>query len=161
MPKIEYFQDFMPENVCFGCGKNNHEGLRIQSYWDGDEAVLIWKSEEKYHGWADLLNGGIIATLIDCHCMSTAMAYAYKIENRGLDSEPLYRYATGTLNVKYLNPTSNNEPVEIRAKIKEVKGRKTVLTCNLFSNGQKTVEAEVVAIRVLDSSQKSENNPFA
>ena len=46
----KYFQDFMPENVCFGCGNNNHEGLQIKSYWENDESVLIWKSEEKYHG---------------------------------------------------------------------------------------------------------------
>ncbi|MEK7432729.1 MAG: PaaI family thioesterase [Cyanobacteriota bacterium] len=156
----KYFQDFMPGNVCFGCGNDNHEGLQIKSYWENDESVLIWKSEEKYHGWANLLNGGIIATLIDCHCMGTAMAYAYQSENRELDSQPEYRYATGTLSIKYLKPTSNNSLVELRAKIKEVKGKKTVLTCDVFSDGVKTVESEVIAIRVFDSSVKSESNPF-
>jgi acyl-coenzyme A thioesterase PaaI-like protein len=154
-----YFQDHMPENVCFGCG-HNHEGLQIKSYWEGDVAVLRWRSEDKYHGWSDLMNGGIMATLIDCHCMGTAMADAYRRENRNLDSEPVYRYATGTLSIKYLKPTPNTE-VELRAHVVEVKGRKTVLKCEFISDqGELTAEADVVAIRVFDSSQAEGNNPF-
>ena len=156
----EYFQDSMPGNVCFGCGNDNHDGLQIKSYWEGEEAVCIWQSEEKYHGWSNLMNGGIIATIIDCHCMGTAMAHAYRLENRSLDSLPEYRYATGTLNVKYLRPTSNNHPVELRAKIVEVKNRKTVMSCSLLSQGQISAEAEVVAIRVFDSSQNGGENVF-
>ncbi|MEO9475342.1 MAG: PaaI family thioesterase [Cyclobacteriaceae bacterium] len=159
MGNRDYFQDHMPENVCFGCGKN-HEGLNIKSYWDGDEAVCCWDSEEKYHGWANLLNGGVLATLVDCHCMGTAMAHAYKIENRDLDSDPVYRYATGTLTVKYLKPTPNDKTVELRARIVEVKNRKTVLRCEVFSEGIQTAEADVVAIRVFDSSSHKGENPF-
>ena len=122
--------------------------------------MCVWNSEEKYHGWSNLMNGGIIATLIDCHCMGTAMAHAYKLENRPLDSMPEYRYATGTLNVKYLLPTSNVKPVELRAKIKEVKGRKTAMECQLISQGKVTATAEVVAIRVFDSSQEEGANIF-
>jgi acyl-coenzyme A thioesterase PaaI-like protein len=156
----KYFQNTMPGNVCFGCGNDNHEGLQIKSHWEGEVAVCIWKSEEKYHGWANLLNGGIIATIIDCHCMGAAIAYAYRLENRSLDSPPEYRYATGTLNVKYLLPTSNNHPVELRAQIIEVKNRKTVLECELISQGKVTAKAEVVAIRVFDSSQQDGENLF-
>ncbi len=152
----------MLENVCFGCGIHNDEGLQIKSEWLGDIAVCDWMPEEKYHGWSNLLNGGIIATLVDCHCMGTAMAAAYRAENRSLLSMPEYRYATGTLNVKYLKPTSNLHPVRLEAKIVEEKGRKTTLTCEVFSQGVKTAEADVVAIRVFDSSQDQAEagNPF-
>lgn len=155
MNNSKYFQDHMPENVCFGCG-HNHEGLQIKSYWDGAVSVCEWESEEKYHGWSNLMNGGIMATLIDCHCMGTAMAYAYKMEGRGLDSMPEYRYATGTLSVKYLKPTPNTT-VQLRATVIEAKGRKTVLKCDLLDeNGNKTAEADVVAIRVFDSGENKE-----
>jgi len=158
MSDSPYFQDHMPENICFGCGKN-HEGLQIKSFWEDDVAVCRWTSEEKYHGWAKLMNGGIMATLIDCHCMGTAMADAYRREGRDLDSDPVYRYATGTLTVRYLKPTPN-ETVELRAKVQEVKGRKTVVHCDFMSaDGEKTAEAEVVAIRVYNSSQDKES-PF-
>ncbi len=159
MANSTFFQDHMPENVCFGCG-HNHEGLQIKSYWDGDIAVCKWTSEVKYHGWSDLMNGGIMATLIDCHCMGTAMADAYRRENRNLDTAPVYRYATGTLSVKYLKPTPNDN-VELRAKIVEVKGRKTVMTCEFLSSaGEVTAVADVVGIRVFDSSNDSDTNPF-
>lgn len=158
MSKKDYFQNYMPENVCFGCGQN-HDGLNIKSYWEGEEAVCHWQSQEKYHGWARLMNGGIMATLIDCHCMGTAIAHAYKLEDRSLDSQPVYRYATGTLTVKYLKPTPNDK-VELRARVVEVKGKKTVLKCEILSEGGVTAEAEVVAIRVFDSSLEQGGNAF-
>ena len=58
----DYFQNHMPGNVCFGCGKENHQGLKISSYWEGFESVCIWESQEKYQGWKGILNGGILAT---------------------------------------------------------------------------------------------------
>lgn len=98
-----------------------------------------------------------MATLIDCHCMGTAMADAYRKEGRALNTNPEYRYATGTLTVKYLKPTPNTT-VELRARILEVKGRKTILKCDLLSEaGEKTAEADVVAIRVYDSSDGKES----
>ena len=148
----KYFQDHMPGNICFGCGRKNHEGLRISSYWDGDEAVCIWQSQEKYQGWKGIMNGGILASLFDCHAMCTAMAAAYRAENRPLDSEPLYHYATAKLCISYLRPTSNDHPVEIRAVVKEFKGKKVVLKCTSRSQGQITAEAEIIAVRVFDSS---------
>lgn len=148
----------MPENVCFGCGQN-HDGLQIKSYWEEGVAICKWTSEEKYQGWHNLMNGGIMATLIDCHCMGTAMADAYRREGRELDSGPEYRYATGTLNIRYLKPTPN-DAVELRAQVLEVKGRKTTLSCELISSkGEVTAIADVIAIRVYDGSD-GEENPF-
>lgn len=158
MNESKYFQDHMPENVCFGCG-HNHDGLQIKSYWDGEEAICEWESKEHYHGWSNLMNGGIMATLIDCHCMGTAMAHAYRGEQRALNTDPEYRYATGTLTVKYLKPTPNTR-IQLRAKVIEVKGKKTVMQCDLYSEqGVKTAEADVIAIRVFDSSQ-GKDTPF-
>jgi acyl-CoA thioesterase FadM len=92
--------------------------------------------------------------------MGTAMAHAYKLEGRDLDSNPVYRYATGTLSVKYLKPTPNDKTIELRARILEVKNRKTVLKCEVLSKGVLTAEADVVAIRVFDSSNHQGENPF-
>ena len=150
----EYFQDFMTGNVCFGCGINNPDGLQIKSYWDGDEAVCTWNSETKYHGWEKVMNGGVLATLIDCHCMGTAMAAAYQEEGRALGSDPQYRYATAEITVRYLKPTPNDRPVELRARVTKIKGRRTWLTCDVFVDGQKTAEAEASGVRVFEGSAK-------
>lgn len=156
----EYFQDYMPGNVCFGCGNANPEGLHIKSFWEGEKSICKWLPEEKYHGWANLLNGGIMASLIDCHCMCTAMAAAYKNEERGLNSLPEYRYATGTITVKYLKPTSCQQEVRLEAEVKEIKGKKVVMQCSVWSNSEKTAEAEVIAIRVYNSAEATKSSPF-
>jgi len=154
-------QEYMTGNVCFGCGKDNHDGLQIDSYWqDNDEIVCIWHSQPKYQGWKGILNGGILASLVDCHCMGTALAAVYRSEGRELGTEPTYHFATGTLNIRYLLPTSNDKAIELRAKVIEIKGKKVTIHCNVWSEGHKTAEAEVIAIKVYDSSQKSDS-PFA
>ena len=160
MENTVFFQDHMPENICFGCGSKNKDGLQIKSFWENEESICQWRSEKQYQGWPGLLNGGVLATLVDCHCMGTAMADAYRREGRSLDSEPVYRYATGTLTVKYLKPTHNDQVLELRAQVIEVKGRKTVLKCNVTANGELTATADVIAIRVYDSSQENAENPF-
>lgn len=157
---LDYFQDHMPGNICFGCGRENHEGLRISSFWENDESVCIWHSQDKYQGWKGILNGGILASIIDCHAMCTAMAAVYKIEERPLTSQPIYRYATGSLQIKYLKPTPNDIPIELRATVAEIKGRKVTIQCKALSDGVITAEATVIAIKVYDSSF-SDNGVFA
>jgi len=145
------FQELMEGNYCWGCGTNEH-GLRIRSYWSGDEAVCTWQSKD-YHmaGPRHILNGGIIATIIDCHCICTAIAAAYRGEGREINTEPHIWYATASLQISYLRPASIKESVVLRARVKEVKGRKTVLACSLFSKGEECACAEVVAVRVPDA----------
>ncbi len=155
------FQHHMGENVCFGCGHHNPEGLQIESRWEGDLAICQWTPTQTYWGWPNIVNGGVIATLVDCHCMGTAMAAAYLAEERSLSSDPIYRYATGSLSLRYHKPTPADQPLILKASIMEQKGRKTTLTCEVWSGEQLTVTAEVVALRVVDSSQVVEGNPFS
>lgn len=154
MAKHQYFQDYMPGNVCFGCGAENPDGLQIKSYWDGDEGVCRWHSQPRYHGWEAVINGGVLATLIDCHCMGTAMAAAYREEKRELGTPPYYRYATAEIKIRYLRPTPNNRPIELRARVTEIDGRKTRLLCDVFVDGVKTAEAEALGVRVFEGEPK-------
>ncbi|MGF1532593.1 MAG: PaaI family thioesterase [Bernardetiaceae bacterium] len=154
MDKTPYLQQAMPgEHVCFGCGTDNPNGLQIESRWEGDECICHWESAPQYNGWPGLMNGGILATIIDCHCMSTAMGAAYRDEGREVGTEPRYGYATGTLTVRYLKPTPNDQRITLRAQVKEIKGRKTTMTCQVWAGGIQTAEAEVIALRVIDTSQ--------
>lgn len=157
MTRSKYIQDHMPGNVCFGCGINNPDGLQIKSFRQGDEVVAIWESEEKYHGWEKVINGGILATLIDCHSMATALEAAYRAEDRLVGSQPVYRYATGTITVRYLKPTPNDRPIELRAKTLSLSGRKASVECQVFVDGVKTAEAEVVGIRVFEGEAEDES----
>ena len=143
------FQDAIAGNLCWGCGPTNAHGLQIKSYWDGAEAVCFFQPQS-YHmaGPPHILNGGIIATLIDCHCVCMAIAAAYRAEGRPMDTAPPIFFVTGSLHVTYLRPTPILEPVMLRAQIKAMKERKIIMTCSLFSKNEECAQGEVVAVRV-------------
>jgi acyl-CoA thioesterase FadM len=71
-----------------------------------------------------------------------------------MDSEPPLRYLTASLHVDYLKPTPLGPILEIRAKVKEVKGRKVVIEEWIIVNGVVTVKGEVVAVQVPESLVK-------
>jgi acyl-coenzyme A thioesterase PaaI-like protein len=148
----EYFQDGLHGNHCFGCGAWNERGLRIKSFWDGDEAVCIFDPEPHYAAMPpDVMNGGILAALIDCHCVCTAIAEAYRREGRLVGEGDKIWYATASLQVNYRRPTPVDGPVTVRASIAGVKGKKTWLTARLFSaSGRVTCDGSVLAVRVPD-----------
>ena len=143
------FQDLIPRNNCWGCGPNNQQGLRIKSYWDSDEAVCAWQPRPPFFaGPEHILNGGIIATLIDCHGVCTAIADLYRSEGRDIGSPPDVWCATAALNVTYLRPTPLDQPVTLRARVTDRGERKTAVVCSLYSDGQECARGEVVAVRV-------------
>ena len=75
------FQDQGSVSHCHGCGADNEKGLQIKSFWEGDEAVATWKAQPHHCGGSkDIVNGGIVATLIDCHSLNLAIAHAYRAE---------------------------------------------------------------------------------
>ncbi len=143
----------MHGNHCFGCGADNDGGLRIKSYWlNDDQAICRFKPASAHSAAADsILNGGIIATLIDCHSICTAVAHAYRDAGREIGTAPTIWYATGALQIKYLKPTALSGHVELIARVTEAGARKTVVHCELSGHGEQCVTAEVVAVRVPDS----------
>ena len=143
------FQDQFKGNLCWGCGADNHQGLQIKSYWSGDESVCGWEpSPHHAAGPPHVLNGGIIATLIDCHGVCTAIADAYRREGREIGTGESIWYATASLNVTYLLPTPIDKPVTVRARVRERDGKKTWVECSLFSDDVECARGEVLAIRV-------------
>ncbi|MDH3326640.1 MAG: PaaI family thioesterase [Gammaproteobacteria bacterium] len=157
MDEKQYFQDYMPGNTCFGCGSDNEKGLKIRSYWQDDIATCLWKPEPHHLGWAGLTCGGVIASLVDCHCIATAMATAIKNENRSLDSEPKYLFATGSINITYLKPTPIDQTMCLKAKVIKVKNeKKYTLECDVFVGEEKTATAQVVALLVYRSDRPDE-----
>lgn len=144
------FQDFYPNDVahCYGCGRLNTHGHQIKSYWDGDETVATFVPEPYHTAVPGYVYGGLIASLIDCHSTGTAAAAAYRAEGRAMDTEPALRYLTASLHVDYLKPTPIDGPLELRAQVKEIKGRKVVITTTLSAKGEVCARGEVVAVQV-------------
>jgi acyl-coenzyme A thioesterase PaaI-like protein len=144
------FQDYYPDYfaVCYGCGNLNELGHQIKSYWDGDESVCHFQPKPYHTALPGYVYGGLLASLVDCHGTCTAAAAGYRAENRSMDSEPPLRYLTASLHVDYLKPTPLGPILEIRGKVKEVKGRKITIEEWIVVNGVITVRGEVVAVQV-------------
>jgi acyl-coenzyme A thioesterase PaaI-like protein len=143
------FQDALDQNYCWGCGIANPHGLHIKSSWDGDEAVCLWQPAAEYMaGPRGVLNGGIIATVVDCHSICTAVADAYRGEGRRLGSEPLIWFVTGSLAVSYRRPAPLDRPLRVSARITGRTGRKTVVAATVAAGADECATGEVVAVRV-------------
>ena len=144
------FQDYYPDNVahCYGCGRLNEQGLQIKSYWDGDETVCHFRPRPYHTAIPGYVYGGLIASLIDCHSTGTAAAAAYRAAGREMDTEPPFRFVTALLHVDYVRPTPLEGPLTVRAQVKEIKGRKVVVTSQLYAGGEICARGEVVAVQM-------------
>jgi acyl-coenzyme A thioesterase PaaI-like protein len=142
-------QDRMSGNHCYGCGTENPLGMQIKSYWQEGESVCVYMPRpEQCAGPKKYLYGGTIASLIDCHCIGTAMSNYYHREGREVGEGEEIWCVTGRLTVDYLAPTPIDHEVTLRATIEEVTDKKTVLRCRFYSGETRTAEGEVIAVRV-------------
>jgi acyl-coenzyme A thioesterase PaaI-like protein len=144
------FQDYYPDDLshCYGCGRLNEHGLQIKSYWEGDESVCNFRPRAYHTAVPGYVYGGLIASLIDCHSTGTAAAAAYRHQERDFDSLPPLRFLTAALHVDYLRPTPIDTVLEVRARVKEIKGRKVVVESTLSANGEVCARGEVVAVQL-------------
>lgn len=149
---MKAFQDYYPESVahCYGCGSRNDHGHRIKTFWEGEESVTRYTPEPYHTAVPGFVYGGLLASLIDCHSTGTAAAAMYRAEGREMDSLPPLRFVTGSLLVKYLKPTPLGVILEIRGRVKEIKGRKVVIESTVYAEGVATASGEVVALQMPD-----------
>ena len=151
------FQDFYPENVahCYGCGRLNERGLQIQTRWEGEETVTRFRPRPEHTAIPGFVYGGLLASLVDCHGTGTAAAAMYRQEGRPMDSLPAFRFVTASLHVDYLRPTPLDAELEIRGRVKEIKGRRVIVEATVSAGGVATVRGEVVAVQMPESFNPS------
>jgi hypothetical protein len=147
-----------PDGVCFGCGSSNPHGLHIKSFWhdDGVHVMAEHVPEAKYCGWPELVYGGLIAMLVDCHSNWTAMAYHYRAEQREPESLPRINCVTGNLGIKFIKPTPMGVPLTLKARVDGEVGRKTRVICEVYAGYVLTAVGDSVFVRV-DTEQLAAN----
>ena len=145
------FQDEYPDVLahCYGCGRLNEHGHQIKSYWDGDESVCHFLPKPYHMAIPGYVYGGLLASLVDCHGTGTAAAAASQAADPNIETN--MRFLTASLHVDYLKPTPLGIALEVRGKVKELKGRKVVIEEWIVANGVITVRGEVVAVQVPES----------
>jgi acyl-coenzyme A thioesterase PaaI-like protein len=126
---------YAPQNTCFGCGPSNPKGLHIRSFVSDDderEIVAEWMPEPHHEAFPGVLNGGIIGTLLDCHC-NWAAAYSL-MKQAGLDGPPCTVTADYAITLKRPTPTAG--PVTLRAHVVESTADRAVVEGTLEGGGK-------------------------
>ena len=73
---------------CFGCGKDNQCGLRLDTRFDGERLFASYIAREEHEGYTGILHGGITASLLDemmggllqkkgMYCVTAELAVTY------------------------------------------------------------------------------------
>ncbi|MGB7912921.1 MAG: hotdog fold domain-containing protein [Desulfobaccales bacterium] len=118
----------LADDYCFVCGKNNPRGFKITVRYS--EADLAAETElaipREYQGWAQVIHGGILSTLLD-----ELMAHAvWRFAGPGL---------TLGMEVRFHQPLKPGEPIRVRGVLHTKNGSRR--------------QAEGEIIRIADGSR--------
>ncbi len=129
-------ETFAPHNQCFGCGTANDKGLRIRSFVsdDGETLLATFEPEDHHQAFGNVLNGGIIGALLDCHS-NWAAAHALMVRDQA--SVPPCT-VTADFHVKLRRPTPMDVPIALRAKASRIDGDKAIVEATLAAGGKVT-----------------------
>jgi uncharacterized protein (TIGR00369 family) len=106
---------------CFGCSPDNVAGLRLSFYEDGDYLTSVWEPKDHFHGYMNVLHGGIQATLIDE--IASWVVYV-KLKTSGM---------TSNLSVRYHKPVFVDKGnLSLRAHVREMRRNLADIEVQLF-----------------------------
>lgn len=106
-------EQYAPKSICYGCGPANPHGLQLASHVDRENhrVIATFTPAPYHHAFPDTLNGGIIGTLLDCHC-NWAAAW-FLMDAQQSDQPPCTVTAEYTIGLK--RPTPMNTPLTLIA----------------------------------------------
>lgn len=147
MSEAKSLQDtYAPHNACFGCGPSNPDGLRIQSFVEGDEVVARWKASEHHQAFPGMLNGGICGALLDCHSNWTA---AWTLMTRAGEERPPCT-VTADFHVKLKRPTPLDAELTLKARAVEVDDTRAIIEAELIANDKVTATCRGTFVAVTE-----------
>jgi uncharacterized protein (TIGR00369 family) len=99
--------------MCFGCGRDNTIGLKLDFHQEGESVRAEFIPGEMYQGWPGVVHGGLICTMLD-------EVIGYAAGYQGL-------YAvTVKMEVCYRKPAMIGQRLLLCARVKSVSGRTVV-----------------------------------
>lgn len=104
--------DFRDDRGCFVCGEANPAGLKLRFRTDGarGESAVEVAFPEPLQGWAGIVHGGLLATVLD-----EAMIYAAGAAG--------HKCVTGEITVRFVRPASTGAPYALKGRFLEDRGR--------------------------------------
>lgn len=121
---------FASQSICFGCGPANQNGLQIKSFVEGDLIVAYFIPKPFHNAFPNILNGGIIGALLDCHC-NWAASYYFMRQNK-LSAPPCT--VTAEYHIKLKRPTPMNTELKLVAQLKSIQENKITVHGELIAN---------------------------
>jgi len=107
-------ESLYPGLTCFGCGHANPDGFHLRSYRDGDLTVAEFTPRPEHDNGFGFLNGGIIATVLDCHGAAVVLWEAAQRDRQAAPGAPV-PFITAGFEVRFLRPTPLGPPVRLTA----------------------------------------------
>jgi acyl-coenzyme A thioesterase PaaI-like protein len=145
MESSKALQDiYAPKSVCYGCGPANDHGLHVKSRVEGDEVVADWTPEPHHLAYDGAVNGGIIGTLLDCHCNWTGAYHLMMASGTG----KMPCTVTAEYTIKLLRPTPLAGPLHLRAHVVEASERKAIVEGVLEAGGESCATCRGVFVAV-------------
>ena len=123
-------KQYANKSICYGCGPANSNGLQIESFVTGDKIIAKYTPKPYHNAFPNVLNGGIIATLLDCHCNWAACYYLMQSQNL---SEPPCT-VTAEYTVKLLRPTPMGKLLRLEARCEKINDNQAVINGELIAN---------------------------
>jgi acyl-coenzyme A thioesterase PaaI-like protein len=120
--KLSLQQLYAPDSSCFGCGPKNDHGLGINSYAVGETVIATFTPKPFHQACDGVLNGGIIGTLLDCHCNWAASHFL--MHATGLDTPPCT--VTADYHIKLLRPCPGDQCLALKATLSGIHGNKAI-----------------------------------
>ena len=130
LPKVVLNTD-LNEGMCFGCGKQNPIGLKLNFTRDGKALQATFTTHKAHQGWPGVVHGGILACLLD-EAMSN-VAYAEGVA-----------CLTASMQMRLRQPVNVEVPLVITARVTR-KNRKLIETGASICLEDGTVIAESTA----------------
>lgn len=134
-----------PFSTCFGCGPANPQGLMIRSFEDDGAVIASFQPDEQHSNGMGSLNGGVIATLLDCHSGAAVFLASAAASESGREFQP---WVTTGLELRYRLPTYLDGPSELRAAVASADDSVMTVKATLSYEGKVRVQAESRWVRV-------------
>lgn len=140
MPELSIQERLYPDLTCFGCGHANPKGLHLRSYPSGDAVVAEFAPWPEHDNGAGYLNGGIIATVLDCHSGAAVFDHQERGGLRDPDG-PLLPFVTAGLDLRFLRPCPLDEVLQLHGVVESAQPDQLIVRVELIWDGRPRAEA--------------------
>lgn len=103
---------FRDDRMCFVCGEKNPAGLKLSLRMDSErgESAAVVTFPAHFQGWAGIVHGGLVATVLD-------EALIYAAGARG------FKCVTGEITARFVKPAATGVAYSLKGRFVEDQGR--------------------------------------